>query len=421
MMRRSGLATGTLALAGALATATVGGCSAGDASWAGTVTDSAGIRIVTNPATRAWPDGTQPVIEEQLRIGSAGGDAAYQFGQIAGLDVGPDGSLYVLDQQAGSIRVYDPSGQFVRDIGRSGSGPGELSQAAMGLMFDQEGMLLVPDPLQQRINRFRTDGSPAGEYMMVFTEGIPMKFEQMPDGRVVQQSRVMALPGQAAGSVEPMDRLLLRGADGTLSDTLLVFASGGTIDFAGAAPRIRIFDPEPMWTIGQDGKLYYGMNTGYSIEVRSDQGRLERIIRKPFERQPVTEADQQAFRDVIREMFERQGLPPQALEGISQMITFAEQYPAFANLMRGPGNTLMVQHVRRASDAVSGGRMQDPRDMGSPTWDVFDGEGRLLGQIELPAKFTPLLVRGDDMWGVWRDDLDVQYVVRLHVTGLQTS
>jgi len=411
---------GVLILFAVLAGGVVSGCSEGNA-WAGTVADSAGIRIVSNPASSQWPEGTQPVFEEQLRIGSAGGDPNYQFGQIAAMAVGPDGTVYVLDQQASAIRVFDAAGQFVREIGRKGSGPGELSQAAGGLLLGPGGTLLVPDPLAQRITLFTTDGEPAGEYMMSFTDGIPLRFDQLPDLRIVQQVRVMALPGQAQTGIEPVDRLLVRAADGTLSDTLLVFPSGGTFDFAGgAAPRIRIFEPEPMWAIGLDGKLFYAVNTGYNIEVRSADGTLERMIRKPFERQPVTDADQQAFRDVITELFEQQGLPPEALAAMSQMIQFADHYPAFANLMRGPGNTLLVQHVRSAAEAAAGG-LEDPRDMGSPTWDVFDAEGRLMGEVELPAKFTPLHIRSDEMWGVWRDDLDVQYVVKLKVTGLQAS
>ncbi|MCI0434174.1 MAG: 6-bladed beta-propeller [Gemmatimonadetes bacterium] len=422
MNRKTVLAAGAALPVLLLAAALASGCADSGAAWTGTVTDSAGVSIVSNPAASEWISGAPPAIEEELRIGTAGGDPNYQFAQIVALDVAADGSIYVLDQQAATVRVYDGAGQFVREFGRKGSGPGELTQGIMGLMLGPGGTILVPDPLAQRITIFNSDGSPAGEFAMSFTDGIPLRFEQLPDRRVVQHSRIMALPGQAQAAVEPMDRLLVRDTDGVLSDTLLVFASGGTFDFGGgAAPRIRIFEPEPMWTLGLDGKLYFANNATYSIEVRGQDGQVERIIRAPFERKSVTEEDKQAFHDAIMEMFVQQGLPQEAVSTMSQMISFADHYPAFANLMGGPANTLWVQHVRTAAEALALGRMDDPRDMGSPIWDVFDGEGRLLGSVELPDRFTPLHIGDDELWGIVRDELDVQYVVRYGISGLPRS
>ena len=60
---------------------------AGESSWAGTVTDSAGIAIVQNPAQGAWTPDKAWKVEEVLSIGEMGGDANYQFGQIVGVDV----------------------------------------------------------------------------------------------------------------------------------------------------------------------------------------------------------------------------------------------------------------------------------------------------------------------------------------------
>jgi hypothetical protein len=43
-------------------------------------------------------------------------------------------------------------------------------------------------------------------------------------------------------------------------------------------------------------------------------------------------------------------------------------------------------------------------------WDVYDSEGRLAGMVRIPDRFTPFSLKGDRMYGVWRDDLEVQYV-----------
>jgi hypothetical protein len=55
------------------------------------------------------------------------------------------------------------------------------------------------------------------------------------------------------------------------------------------------------------------------------------------------------------------------------------------------------------------------QNVGSPEWEVFDAEGRYLGVVELPARFTPAKIMEDAVYGIWLDELDVQYVKRLRI------
>jgi hypothetical protein len=43
-------------------------------------------------------------------------------------------------------------------------------------------------------------------------------------------------------------------------------------------------------------------------------------------------------------------------------------------------------------------------------WDVLSYEGRLLGTLQLPANFRPQALSGDRIYGVEKDDLDVESV-----------
>ena len=47
---------------------------------------------------------------------------------------GPDGNIYVYDQQDAFIKVYSPSGKFIRKLGGRGQGPGEI-QRVEGVSF----------------------------------------------------------------------------------------------------------------------------------------------------------------------------------------------------------------------------------------------------------------------------------------------
>ena len=51
--------------------------------------------------------------------------------------------------------------------------------------------------------------------------------------------------------------------------------------------------------------------------------------------------------------------------------------------------------------------------------DVFDAEGRFMGVLALPDRFQPLRVSGDRIYGVWRDELDVQHVMVLSLPALR--
>lgn len=57
----------------------------------------------------------------------------------------------------------------------------------------------------------------------------------------------------------------------------------------------------------------------------------------------------------------------------------------------------------------------DAQAIGSPEWELYDPEGRYLGVVTLPDRFTPLNAEGDELYGVWRDELDVQYVMGVQI------
>ena len=63
------------------------------------------------------------------------------------------------------------------------------------------------------------------------------------------------------------------------------------------------------------------------------------------------------------------------------------------------------------------GTLGMPVNIGAPRWDVFDPQGRFLGVVTLPERFEPGVFRGDKVYGVWRDEFDSEYVVRLHIVG----
>ena len=410
-----GHALSLLALTSVLLLAACGGDSA-EPSWGGSVRDSAGIQIVENPDEGIWSAGDTWTVEEELQIGVMDGDPELQFGAINGIDATPGGEIYVLDSQASRVRVFDADGTLLRAFGQAGQGPGELSQAPAGLFLSGEGTLLVPDMMNQRITRFTREGEASGSVPLDFTAGIPILFAAGPQGRLYQQVRRMTLPGMAEVEGGPVDLLFVLGNDGSVADTLARMTPGESFSFGGGAPSIRIFAPENLWTVLGDGELVSGKNSTYSLDIRNPQGQLTTILRRASTRRPVSESEKESFRGAMRSAWENAGMPPAMAAQMEQVVEFEETWPALAALLAGPEGTLWVQRVDPET-AIDPAAFEDLQNLqvGSPAWDVFDAEGRYLGIVEMPERFTPRRVVGDLIYGVQTDEMGVARVARLRV------
>lgn len=416
-MRISSLAA--FMLAAVLSACGGGGSTSDNDEWAGSITDSAGVAIITNSLAPSWSADEAWTTEEVLRIGEAAGDADYQFGQIAGIGITSDGRILVLDQQAQRVMVYGTDGRYQSSMGRPGSGPGEFGPAANALLMGRGDTVIVPDLANQRVNILPIDGDPSS-FGIQMEQGIPIRYDLLESGDLVAQRRALNLPNQTA---ETNDLIATQAYDGTILDTLLTPKRGDSFTITSDRPQFRIFAPEPMWTMLSSDRLAFAVNDTYRIEVFGSDGTLERIVTRPYEPTLVTEADQRAFIEVMRAQFELSGAPPAQVDLVLEGVSFAETYPAFTQMRAGPQGTLWIQRVRYLGDLSEEelGSFNPTLDQGSPKWDVFDSEGRYLGVVELPDRFTPFTVKGDRWYGVYRDEFDVQYVQVLRIKGASTS
>lgn len=392
-------------------------CGGDRGDWAGTVRDSAGVKIVENPAGGIW-SGNGWTVETDLHIGTAEGDPDYQFGTIAGIAIGPSGEMFVLDQTGAHVTVFGPDGKHLRTFGGRGSGPGELSPQTQAIMFGTGDTLFVGDLGNQRMNLYDTAGASLGSFRIGMEQGLPLRWEGSPTGQIVHQLRDLNLPNQTAGATPPdtMDAIVVRRPDGMLGDTLLQVPSGKTLNFGGGLPEFHLFSPEPIWALGPSEVVYYGVNNQYRI-MRYAHGALQQVVTRPFELSAVTEDDQGMILDAVTRAWQDAGLAPQAITMLRPRIHFAPTYPAYAQFLAGPEGTLWVQRLEVPGEMTAEERKTyNPlQNLGADRWDVFDAEGRYLGEVTMPQRFQPMKFSGWMIYGVQRDELDVQYVVRAKI------
>ncbi len=114
---------------------------------------------VRNGEVGLWGDGEGWRVEEVFRLGGADGREEVLFGsELVSVTFGPRGNTYVLDFDADHISVFDGSGVFVRQIGRSGQGPAEFESASV-MAWDRLDRLWVADPFRSRYTGFDSTGA----------------------------------------------------------------------------------------------------------------------------------------------------------------------------------------------------------------------------------------------------------------------
>ncbi len=390
-------------------------CASGEATeWAGTVTDSAGVQVVANPAEGMWGPGEAWTLVEELHIGDVEAAPEYQFGQVIGVDVDAAANVYVADAQARDVRVFDASGAYLRTIGGPGGGPGEFGIAMNGV-FVVGDELVVPDIGNARVQRFALDGSFIASSLLDLTAGMPLRWDMAGGGRLVVQRRVVN-PSDTA-SAPRKDPIVTAGLGDTPVDTLALLPAGETIRFSGGRAQVRFFDPEPIWDADATGTLVTSRNNAMRFELWDATGALSRVVTLPREPKTVTDRDKRVMLDAIRDAMRQQGVPGTQAQALLDQAQFADHYPLYVQVALGPSGSLWVQRMLSGTELAGEEGSFDAQDLGSKDWDVFDASGRYLGVVSFPGKFLPLRTLGDRFYGYARDELDVQSLRVYRVVG----
>ncbi|HEX2209770.1 MAG TPA: 6-bladed beta-propeller [Longimicrobium sp.] len=368
--------------------------------------DSAGITIVQNDAP-AWKKGQEWRVSADplLDVGEAEGDPNEQFARVTDALRLSDGTLLVGDGQANEIRAFDAQGKYLRTVGRKGGGPGEFT----GLF----GMHLLPgdtvaayDYQSNRLSFFSPSGALARSVTLREMNG---KLPPRPIG-IFSDGRILVTPlydpnfKDSSKPVRDTAVLAVFSAAGTQAASLGSVPGDETVTITGGTGNNRMMlrstPPFGLSTsFGVHGtRLLIGDPVRYELVERRPDGTVARLIRRSGEREPVTQADRDAYLERQGEGMNDARFRP-LHEQLEKQTVFPERKPFFTGLvMDAAGNAW----VRRPSAPET-----------EAPWDVFDPEGRLLGTVTTPAGFRVTQIGEDFIVGTWEDEMDVPHV-RIH-------
>ncbi len=392
--------------------------------------------------------------EEMYRLGTLAGEAWEQFGDVGDIGFDGAGNLYVLDRQVEHIVVAGPTGEFVRELGRKGEGPGEFEEVH-GLAVKRDGGAIVTDSRRLVFHIFQADGRVERTVRMDFTVDV------LRIGNFVVQpgaDAIIAVPSAADEYIprispwlSPRERERLGGTlempppatshaiertvlDGRRAKTdtiaegwmppidegavaaLPAWAQGNrtAIQFALGFPVLvpdlhRAFRPDFHWGVLPDGSVAFADSSTYTVRIAAIGPGVVRVLRRPIRPEPVTNRIMRAERRRRLSELQANAEPDEDLQGERERIENLQFHPVVP-VIRGLATTWdgQIWVLRRGEEPLSDGPI-----------DVLTADGRYLGSYPAGATVMPdAFGPGGLVAFVEKDELDVETVVVKRVVGM---
>lgn len=345
--------------------------------------------------------------------------ASDSLGLVTGVAVDAAGNVYVVDRFNAKIWVFDGEGRLRTSVGRKGEGPGEFT-VPTGPGIGPDGRLYVRD--EQRVSVFgsdpatglltRLEASFAGPLYPDWTSTRATRFEA---------SGALLYPRTRRRIGQPAQSWFIRFVEGVMADSIFVpshanaphlaYAELGGVDILMLPDLSRVpFQPLPVWDATPEGTVISGDATSYELVETDREGRVIRRFSRNVPLDPIPEAER---RDSIAALRARLDSIPGGLDRVKGMpeavrkLDVPDRYPAYMAVYVGREGDVWVRRW-----PVGGGDRT--------IFDVFARTGEFRHSVVLPRAIhvepTPFLSR-DVVVGVAKDPLtDESIVLRFEAT-----
>lgn len=356
------------------------GCEKQETAWNGTIETENGVSIIKNPKEPMYGEPVLELTEDLVIKGSEETDEQ-MFQSINTLDVGDQGYLFILDEQAGNIKVFDHNGNFRKTIGRKGQGPGEFGMP-ISVFLSQQNQIIVNDMGQRKIQYFDRDGNYLKEFsiadkFLFFGPMVTSKGDLVATYTIPQEEPVTVLQ-----KFNPEFESLLSFASIPLNPPPVL-----NIFIARSLTSLR-------WALTYTDEIIWGdiNNPEYELRCHDSDGKLTRIITKDYDPLPITAED----RDRLME--ETFGDSPTRDQWD---IRFPNNFPPFSGFSFNDLGHLFVK------------RYEKEKHEGGNLYDIFDAEGKYIAQMRF--KMNPMIWKKGFMYSIEDDTEGFRVVKRYKV------
>ncbi len=403
-------------------------------------------RIVPPDRDRILAGAPTPV----FAVGKEEGESWEMLANVTAVAFDRQNNLYVLDAGNYRVLVFDARGRFLRQIGKQGDGPGELS-FALGLAIAPDGDVVIADMGRAGFAIFKPDGTyvkniaapegtrPGGAQTGgIYVDG---------NGSVIFRSGFTLLGGGLRGgqagargganlssqriaqefAKSPIVRVPL-GENAKATTLYELPMPQPKVQAAGSGGRQQVrvslapptFSPPSAFAALPNGSVAVAHDAEYAVKLVDANGNVQRVVARKEKPRKVTRRDQDRAREQLRERLSNpsgqggmqvmnvngrmsfsfgggRALPKDQIEQSVREMTFAEVMPLIQSLRADPLGRIWVQ---RTGDQVG----ED-----GPV-DLLASDGRYLGSLVRQKVPDAVSATGLAAY-IERDELDVQRIV----------
>lgn len=387
------------------------------------VRDSAGIRIVENPAAASGADAGiatwRVELEPLVRVGMTDGPEPYQLFRVRGAVRLSDGRLAVLNGGSEELRFFDPDGSHLVSVGGQGDGPGEF-QSAVELVRTAGDTLLVWDVVRQTRSWFdphgrfvRSETADRSRWQGLFgPDHVTNVTALLPDRSLLLRVRP-ARPGADLGWDRPPLGFARAGPDDLDRVDTLGWYLGREHYNVGSETRpllrsVHFARDTHVAAGGEPMRLFIGgmerdaLAEGYQIEVFGTDGQLAGLIRHAIPSRAPSDEEVERARELERSIYE------------ASPVSHSAEYVA-EQLESLPVPATVPPHGELRADSAGNLWVQEWGVVPSERLDyrVFDPEGRLRAAVRIPERLRVTEIGADYVLGIWRNEANVEFV-QLH-------
>ena len=350
--------------------------------------------------------------EPKVTIGGADEREGYLLQRLAGATRLSDGRLVVADMGSAEVRFYDSQGNHLVTAGGDGEGPGEYRfimqiQRLPGdtlLVLSRQPGLTWLSPEGDYLRSERVNLNEVARLPCRLSEG---NWQLLQDGTLLT-----VLEDNFYGSSCPPSPPSPWRESGLVARST---ALGGTFDTLGIfpsternSPNFRVYGRSLVLAFGPD-RIFAGDTGAEEILALDLKGDTLLSYQTPWEPVPVPP---EARKDDVRR-FAR----PDGTEEVGNPYLYPDHYPLFGRLLADDAGFLWAMAYPVILEPISSWVLD--RLYGAVVeedgarWRVLGPDGRPVTELRTPPRFFPLEIGEDYLFGVSKDELDVQ-TVQLH-------
>lgn len=221
------------------------------------------------------------------------------FGLITDLCIDGDGNLYIVDQQQSQISIFNKDGEFLRNIGQEGDGPGEFRRPYR-IFITPTGEVCVLASRFGYISRFSQLGEYLGDIAVpADSTGVVPIFRDIKES----ESGVIAygLVRQNSQFVLPGERVEEHRIDLINSDAQVVtpyFSVGHSGDDAHPTWNERVRALDQRWDVAADGRVFVATDfLNYEVTLYGADGEVESVLSHDYKHRKRSRDETQAVYD----------------------------------------------------------------------------------------------------------------------------